>query len=217
MSWIFAIGLAVICFAVIALVFRVPHKGWTIVLAALALGLAGYGLQASPSLRGAPKPGVEREKAAGFQIVELRRALVGTDRRSRSPLSVTADALIRQGEFADAANLLRGVVHANPADGDAWLALGNALAFHADGVPTPAALLAYDRAAAELPDSAGPPLFVGLGLIREGRLIEAHKLWTRSLAALPPDAPGRDILADRLAALQALMRRIAEGADESAR
>jgi cytochrome c-type biogenesis protein CcmH len=217
MSWAVSIGLAIACFAAIALVFRVPQKGWAIVLAALALGLAGYGLQGSPSLPGAPKGAAPREKAMGGQIIELRKALVGDARRSRDPLTVTADALMRAGQFENSANLFRGVVDKNPGDGDAWLALGNALAFHTDGLLTPASLYAYNRAAAALPDSPGPAFFVGLSLIRAGKLIEAHKLWTKTLAALPPDAPGRSLLADRLAELDALMRRIAAGASESGR
>lgn len=217
MSWVLAIALAVACFGAIALVFRVPHKAWAIVLAALALGLAGYASQASPSLPGAPKQAGPQGRAEGGQIVALRKALVGDARRSREPLSITADALIRAGELEQAASLLRAIVDKDPHDGDAWLALGNALAFQADGLLTPASLLAYNRSAAELPESAGPAFFVGLGLIREGRLIDAHKLWSKSLAALPQDAPGRDILADRLAELDGLMRRIAAGADETGR
>jgi cytochrome c-type biogenesis protein CcmH len=213
MSWVVAIALAVACFAAIALAFRVPQKGWAIVLAALALGLAGYGLQGSPSLPGAPKSAMPAEREQGGQIIDLRKALVGRQ-RSYEPLMITADGLMRGGEFKEAANLFSGIVRKNPHDGEAWLALGNALAFHADGLLTPSALLAYNRAAAELPQSAGPPFFVGLGLIRQGKLIEAHKLWTKTVAALPPNAPGRDLLADRLAALDALMRKIAAGSDE---
>lgn len=215
MSWIFAIGLAVACFAAIALLFRLPHKGWAIVLAALALGLAGYGLQASPSLPGAPKSGSPAEKSEGWRIVELRQALVSPEQHSHSPMTITADAMMRQGEFETAAGLLGGVVQKNPHDGEAWLGLGNALAFRANGLLTPAALFAYNKAASELPNSAGPSFFVGLGLIREGKLIEAHKLWTKNLATLPQDATGRDVLADRLGELDQLMRRIAQGASQS--
>lgn len=217
MSWISAIALAVACFAAIALLFRVPQKGWAIVLAALALGLAGYGLQASPSLPGAPKAAASAEKDEGAQIVELRKAMVAEPQHSRSPFTVTADGMMRHGEYDTAANFLAGVVAKNPDDGDAWLALGTALSFQADGLLTPASQLAYNRAASELPQSPGPPFFAGLALIREGKLIEAHKLWTHSLAALPSDAPGRDILAERLAELDQLMRRIAGGADATAR
>jgi len=215
MSWLVAIALALACFAAIALVFRVPQKGWAIVLAALALGLAGYALQGSPSLAGAPKSAAPVAGNEGWQIVELRKAMVAQSQQSRSPFTLTADGMMRQGEYDTAANFLAGVVAKNPNDGDAWLALGTALAFHADGALTPAALLAYNRAANTLPQSAGPPFFVGLGLIRQGKLIEAHKLWTKSLATLPPAAAGRSVLAARLAALDALMRRIAAGAGES--
>jgi cytochrome c-type biogenesis protein CcmH len=212
-SWLVAIALAVACFAAFALLFRLPQKAWAIVLFALALGLAGYGLQASPGLPGAPTQATPAEKGEGEQIVELRKAMVGDEQRSHNPLTITADAMMRAGEFDNAASLLRGAVHTDPHDGEAWLGLGNALAFQADGLLTPAATLAYDNAARDLPESAGPAFFVGLGLIRQGKLIEAHKLWSATLAALPPDAAGRDLLAGRFVQLDQLMRRIAQGAE----
>jgi cytochrome c-type biogenesis protein CcmH len=213
MSWTFAILLALGCIAAMALLFRLPPRGWAIVLATLALGLAGYGSQASPSLRGAPKAATPPEVQQGWRLIELRRAMVGQARHSRSTYIITADAFARQGQYEDAATMLRGVVHNDPNDGEAWLALGNALAFHAEGQLTPASLYAYRNAARTLPGTAGPTFFVGLGLIRQGKLAEARALWTRGLAGLPPGAPGREILADRLGALDELVRRIAAGAD----
>jgi cytochrome c-type biogenesis protein CcmH len=217
MSWVIATLLALACFAGFALLFRVPRKGCAIVLAALALGLVGFGVQASPSLPGAPKAPSAIAKQEGWRIVELRQALVGNAHRSRSAFILTADALVRQGQFENAANLLRGVVHNNPNDGDAWLALGNALTFHAGGRLTPAALFAYNHAARELPESGGPAFFVGLALVRQGKLVDARELWAKGLAAMPEDAPGRELLVQRLAQLDELMRQIARNAGKQGR
>src|SRR5688500_9843482 len=54
MTWLLAIVLALAAFALGAFVLGVARRGWTTFAAALALGLAGYALQASPGLPGAP-------------------------------------------------------------------------------------------------------------------------------------------------------------------
>ena len=209
MSWLVAILLALICFAAFVLVFRVPGRVWSAILAALMVGLAGYGLQASPNVKAAPKAGGEELAGEGDRVVALRKQLVGDDDRSNSDFIITADALVRHGQYDNAANLLTEVVQKNPRDGEAWLAMANALAFHADGALTPAALLAYRRAAEVSPRSAGPAFFVGLALIRQGRLIDGRQLWARQLEQMPEGAPGRDILAQRLADLDGLLTKIA--------
>lgn len=217
MSWGVAIGLVMACFAAMAFLFRVPRNAWLHLGAALAVGLAGYGLQASPGVAGAPASGAAVQTQDGWRMIELRKELVGSRNWSKSSYMVTADALVREGQNDNAAGLLRGVVNNNPRDGEAWLALANALASHADGVLTDASLYAYRQAAANLPDTAGPSFFVGLAMIREGRLIDARELWAQRLESLPEGAPGRAILAERLASLDELMRRIVENAGRNAR
>lgn len=215
MSWAIAILLALAAFAAIAVLFKQPRGSWMVVLAALALGLAGYATQASPGIASAPKRAVRADALEGPQFVSLRKELVGEERQSRSHFILMADEWVRRGRYEGAATLLRGVVSANPADGDAWLALGNALLLHADGQLTPAALYAYRHAERELPASAGPAFFLGVGLIREGKLVDAHRLWSERLASMPEGAEGRAVLAERLGVLEELLRRIVENARES--
>ena len=70
MSWIFAIGLALACFAAVVFAFRTPRTLWTSVLAALALGLAGFAFQASPGLPSAPAtPPAGGPDGAGWAMV----------------------------------------------------------------------------------------------------------------------------------------------------
>jgi cytochrome c-type biogenesis protein CcmH len=214
MSLVFAILLAAACFAAVVVAFKLPRKAWTVVLTALVLGLAGYASQASPDLPGAPgKPPVS-EAEEGSAVVEMRKELVGPNERSKNPLLVTADAFARRGDYADAGVLLRGIVHENPQDSEAWLALGNALTFQADGMMTPASLLAYRRAAQIAPDSAGPEFFIGWALIRQGKLIEGREVWAGKLKEMPKDAPGRGALAERLANFDAVLRKLVEQAGE---
>ena len=212
MIWIAVILLAALCFAAIVVTFRLTRKAWAVLLAALSLGLAGYATQASPGLPGAPGKARIPQDQEGWGIVETRNELIGSNDRSNNKLVVTADALVRRGQYANAAALLQSVVRDDPDDGDAWLALANALTFHADGTLTPATLYAYRRASQAAPDSAGPAFFVGVGLIGQGRLVEAHQIWSERLSTMPEDAPGREQLAARLDELEELMRRIAQQA-----
>lgn len=215
MTWVIVILLALAAFAAIVLLSKQLRAVWAVVLATLAFGLAGYATQASPGVASAPKQGVRAQTEEGRQFVDLRKELVGEDLRSRSHFILMADEWVRRGRYDGAATILRGVASANPRDGDAWLALGNALYLHADGQFTPAALHAYRNAEQQLPGSAAPAFFAGVGLIREGKLVEAHRLWSERLASLPEDAPGREALVQRLGVLEELLRRIVENAEQS--
>mgnify|MGYP000641452007 FL=1 len=82
-------------------------------------------------------------------------------------------------------------MEANPRDSDAWLGIGNALMGHAQGQLSPAALLAYGRAAAADPTAPGPPFFLGLAYARQGRFDMAGTVWRGLLARTPADAPWR--------------------------
>jgi cytochrome c-type biogenesis protein CcmH len=210
MSWPIAILLALAAFGAVASLSGQPRAVWTVVLAALGFGLAGYALQASPNLAAAPKQSVREQTQEGAQFVALRAALIGEDHRSRSPYILMGDEWVRRGKYEGAATILRGIVHSNSGDGDAWLALANALLLQADGQFTPAALQSYRMAEQALPDSAAPPFFLGVGLIREGKLIEAHRMWSERVATLPEGSPGRELLAERLGALEQLMQQIVQ-------
>lgn len=205
MTWVIAIALAAAAFAVAVLVFRVARSGWTTIAAALTVGLAGYALQASPDLPGAPAATRDEGEESAWSLVDERRSMIGEDERSRSGGLITADAYVRRGRYAEAASLLRGVIAENPRDGEAWLALGNALVEHTDGALTPPALYAYRRAAELDPGGVGPGHYLGFALVRQGRLGEAAGLWRQTLANAAPDAAGRDLLAQRLARLEALL------------
>jgi cytochrome c-type biogenesis protein CcmH len=205
MTWVVAIALALVAFAAAVIAFRVERRGWTTIAAALALGLAGYALQASPGVPGAPAAGAAQRGDAGWALVDERRAMFAFGDRSTSDKLLFADGYARRGQFADAAVILRGALADDPRDAEAWLALGNALVEHAGGALTEPALLAYRRAAELDPDGTGTGYFLGLALIRQGRLGEARALWASTLAAAAPDAAGREILALRLDRLETLL------------
>jgi cytochrome c-type biogenesis protein CcmH len=205
MSWLLAIALALAAFALAAFGLRVGRRGWTTFAAALALGLAGYALQASPDVAGAPAAGRGAPDQVDWAFVDARQEMVASDDRSHSDKIIVADAFAREGQYANAAALLRGAVAENPRDGEAWLALGNALVEHAGGALTQPALLAYRRADEIMPGSVGPGYFVGMALIRQGRLMEARGVWAATVKEAADDAAGRAALEERLARLDALI------------
>ena len=84
--------------------------------------------------------------------------------------------------------------------------MANALVGHAQGALSPAALYAYRQAEAADPAAPGPPFFLGLAMVRDGRLPEARKLWGGLLARSPKDAAWRPDLEDKLARLDKIMQ-----------
>ncbi|MBC2664856.1 tetratricopeptide repeat protein [Novosphingobium flavum] len=215
MTWVAVIALALVIFAVIAFVFRVPRVTWEVVGAALLLGLAGYALQGSPGARSAPKAPAEQVSGGSAEDIAARQKLADGAGMGDKNL-IIADALARHGQFADAAAVLRIATDKDPKNGEAWLTMANALVGHAEGTISPAAIYAYGRASEASPDSAGPPFFLGLALIRSGRFDEGRKLWADLLARSPKEAPWRGDLEKRLGELDAFLARQGQGAAQMA-
>jgi cytochrome c-type biogenesis protein CcmH len=215
MGWVLAAGLALVCFAGIAFVLKVPRSTWAAIGAALLLGLAGYALQAHPALSGAPKGGGEHLIGNEAAMINLRRAFSGGQPLSNNHWVMVADALARHGDYAEASDMLLGAVRKNPNDAEAWLALANALVGQAEGTLTPAAAYAFRHAVAAAPDAPGPPFFLGLALAQSGRFDEARSVWSRLLVASPADVPWRPELQAKLQRLEMLiaMRQRAANAD----
>jgi cytochrome c-type biogenesis protein CcmH len=204
-SWVQAIALAVIAFAVLAFVLRAPRSGWEAIGAALLFGIAGYGLQAKPGLDGAPKDAAQQVSGDPAALVKARSVVTESGIPPRNKWIVIADGLSRNGQHADAAEVLLGAIDEDRANGEAWLALGNALVSHADGLLTPAALHAYQKAADAEPDHPGPPFFLGLALAQTGRFAEARSLWGELLKRTPDNAPWRENLTMQIERLDALI------------
>lgn len=202
MIWVLALLLVLLAFGVLAFVLRAPRKGWEAIGAALLFGVAGYGLQGQPGLAGAPKAPAQDISEDPGALVEARKSLSGQQHDvSGDNWLVIADALVRNGQFANAASVLLGATEKDPRNGEAWLAMANALVGHADGQLTPASLYAFQKASATAPDNPGPSFFLGLALAQSGRLAEARQLWGELLQRSPADAPWRADLEERLARL----------------
>lgn len=206
MTWVLIAGLAGLAFAAIAWLLKAPRGTWEAAGAALLLGLTGYALQGSPNLPAAPKAPAEKIAGSAAAEVAERQKLAQSAPMSDRDL-VVADALARHGQFADSAEFLRGAVTRNPDNAEAWLAMANSLVGHAEGTISPAAIYAYGQSARAAPDSPGPPFFLGMALIRSGRLSEGRAAWADLLARTPADAPWRADLAGRLGELDQFLAR----------
>jgi cytochrome c-type biogenesis protein CcmH len=206
MIWFLAIALAFATFVAAVFAFRLERGLWTTLAAALALGLVGYAVQASPNVPGAPAAPPRTNEEGAWALVEERKEMIGDDFRSRNDKVLIADALARNGQYANASVLLRGAVTDNPQDAEAWLALANSLVEHTDGGLTEPALYAYRKASEAYPGGVGPGYFLGLSLIRQGQFAQARGVWAETLAEAQPDAAGRAILEERLGRLDGLLR-----------
>jgi cytochrome c-type biogenesis protein CcmH len=214
-TWLIAVLVAAAAFAVAILVFRLPRATWTSLAAALVFGLAGYTLQASPAIPGAPKDAVATSYTDEWEIIPSRQMLVTGADKSSDPAMITADGFARRGQFEDAAGFYRFITARNPRDFEAWLALGNALVEQADGQLTQASMYAYRQANLLRPDSPAPGYFLGLSLVRQGRMMEARGVWRDALdgmAGIPADdsaAEGaRAFMADRVDRLDTMLQQM---------
>lgn len=214
MSWIAVICLAALAMALGLFALRADRRMWPVLGASLALGLAGYAAQGSPTLPGAPASTVREANGGGWELVQARQELIPIGRKSRNEKVLIADALTRQGQHENAAILLRGAANENPRDAEAWLALGNVLVEHTGGQLSPAALTAYRRASLADPQSVAPGYFLGLALIRQGNLLEGRNVWQEVIDKAPQGSFGRDIVAERLARLDLLLQQMAKIAEE---
>lgn len=205
MGWVLVGVLAALSFVALAWLFKAPRKGWEAIGAALMLGIAGYALQGSPAQPGAPKETAPQSREGAAALVAARQELARDGGANPSSWVMISDALARNGQYSDAAGVVLGAVEKDPKNADAWLALGNYLMGHTEGVLSPAALYAYRRAAEADPLHPGPGFFMGLALAQNGRLAEGRAMWADLLARAPQDAPWRADLADRLKRLDAFI------------
>jgi cytochrome c-type biogenesis protein CcmH/NrfG len=169
--------------------------------AALLFGVAGYAWQGSPGQPGDPTPPKTDAAQPDSVFAKERAQVMGRFGTSAQWLDF-ADALHRMNRDRAAVTALKAGLADHPRDPDLWVGLGNALVIQGGGLVSPAARLAFERAARIAPDHPGPPFFMGLAYAQAGQPDKAIALWQALLAKAPPDAPWRKDLEQRLAELQ---------------
>ena len=199
MGWLLVVLLALIVFLALwrfAALERVPLQ---LLASALFVGIAGYALQGRPLLGGKPVPPPAGEEQSRGVFPSAGSALPG-DSAGSSWLAI-AEAFQGAADKEGAVQSIRARLRARPDDAELWAGLGAVLVIHADGLVTPAAELAFTRAARLQPRHPAPAFFHGLSLVQRGKPEEAQRIWTRMLAAAPPDAEWRPMVESNLAAL----------------
>jgi cytochrome c-type biogenesis protein CcmH len=196
MGWLILLALIALSLVAIRLL-GVRGAPLTASAAALLIGGAGYALQGSPDMPGAPVQGSEARDF--FPLTDARHAFFGNFTPAETWLGLS-EGLARAGNSDDAVNILQNAVRRYPADPQLWIGLGNALVDHGRGL-TPPAQLAYERAAALAPGHPAAPFFYGLALARSGDRGAAVELWKRILADAPKDASWRPLVEQGVAAL----------------
>jgi cytochrome c-type biogenesis protein CcmH len=201
MGWLFVLLLAAAIFAALWRFGRLDRGGLQFVAAGLLLALAGYAWQGHPHLAGSPHRPPEHRGFPDSEFARVRQDLLGRFNTADRWLTI-AELYNREGDTQGAAEIIEAALRAHPNDADLWVGLGNALVIHGGGMMSPAAQLAFNRAAAIAPNHPGPKFFYGLALAQSGHLDEAEKVWRDLLASAPPTAMWRGAIEERLQAIE---------------
>jgi cytochrome c-type biogenesis protein CcmH/NrfG len=201
MGWLFVLAMALAVLVALWRLGGLDRAGLQFVGAGLLLALAGYAWQGRPGLAGSPHRPPEHRGLPDSEFAKVRQDLLGRFDTADRWLTI-ADAYNREGDTEGAAQIIEAALKAHPNDADLWVGLGNALVIHGGGLMSPAAELAFRRAAAIAPDHPGPKFFYGLALAQGGHLDEAERVWRDLLAHAPPGALWRGAIEERLGMIE---------------
>ncbi|MEO6248667.1 MAG: tetratricopeptide repeat protein [Sphingomicrobium sp.] len=197
MSWAIML-LMIVATLVLLWLLRVRGSMLTLSAAALLFGAAGYALDGSPGLVGAPRNAAD--DPAPLSLAAARHAFFGTFTPAERWL-ILADSYARTGDTMAAAQVIQSALRAHPEDAELWTGYANALVDHGRML-TPASRMAFGRAMALSPQSPGPRFFFGLALLRSGDRDGARAQWREIIAKAPNDAEWRRLVEGGLALLR---------------
>jgi cytochrome c-type biogenesis protein CcmH len=197
MGWVIMVAMALGVVAALWPFLRRDMAALQFLGAALLLALPGYSWQGHPGRAGSPKAPPTREEVPENAFAALRPELLGQFDRAGAWLTL-AEGYQARGDTQAGVDIVRRAIELNPNDADLWVGLGNALVMHADGLMSPAAELAFNRASQIAPDHPGPRFFYGLALAQGGRFDEAEQVWRQLLASAPPSANWRSAIEAQL-------------------
>ena len=187
-----------------------PSRGavrWAAVLVLLlipAVTLGLYGVLGSPDF---PDQPLQARLNASPERMDIMAAIGQIERHlAEHPddgkgYEILAPVYMRMGRAADAARAWQGAIRLNGSSAQRLEALGEALAFAANGKVTPEAQQAFEAAMAAAPDMPQPQFFLGLAAEQRGDIEQARTIWTRLVANAPPGLEWTDMVRERLAAL----------------
>jgi cytochrome c-type biogenesis protein CcmH len=211
MGWLLLLAMAAPAATALWWFVRPGKAGLQLVAAAILLACAGYAWQGKPGLAGDPHRPAAGQRPAESAFSALRGEMLGRFDTADRWLTMS-ESYAREGDTKGAADVLQSALRAHPDNAILWVGYGNALVLHGNGLMSPAAEMAYRRAAALAPDHPAPRFFYGLSLAQGGRLDEAERVWRALLASAPASAKWRDQvqqqidLVERARALAAMQR-----------
>lgn len=199
-GWLLMTGFALLAGAGLFRFVRRDKGAMQFLGAALLLALAGYAWQGHPGMAGSPKAAPAHRDLPDNDFQALHPDLLGRFDNAWSWTNL-ADGYQRRGDTEGAAEVLQTAVRRHPRDADLWVAYGYALVVHGGNLMSPAAQLAFQRAAAIAPNHPGPRFFYGLALAQGGNYDEAERVWRELLPTIPADSQFRAITEQRLQAI----------------
>jgi len=191
MGWFILLLLCAVALAALWLLVRPGRAGLQLVGAALLFACAGYAWQGHPDLAGAPRHPAERQGGGESAFASMRGEMLGRFDTADRWLTMS-ESYAREGDTKGAADLLHSALREHPDNAILWIGYGNALVLHGNGLMSPAAEMAYRRAARLAPSHPAPRFFYGLSLAQGGRLDDAERVWRDLLASAPPSAKWRE-------------------------
>jgi cytochrome c-type biogenesis protein CcmH len=191
MGWLILLILSALGLAALWLLVRPGRAGVQLIAAALLFACAGYAWQGHPGLAGAPRRPAERQGGSDSAFSAMRGEMLGRFDTADVWLTMS-ESYARAGDTKGAADLIRSALRQHPDNAILWIGYGNALVLHGNGLMSPAAEMAYRRAARLAPNHPAPRFFYGLSLAQGGRLDDAERVWRDLLASSPPTAKWRD-------------------------
>jgi cytochrome c-type biogenesis protein CcmH len=196
-AWLFVFAAVLIVGALLWRWTRFPRDGQYLVAAFLMLGLAGYAWQGHPNTPGSP---VSPYGKAIPDDGNVRRFMTARFGAAGETLGYS-DAWLKAGRPDLAVRTINIGLQSNPNNADLWVGLGGALVAASDGVVTPAATFAFEKAARLAPAHPGPAFFEGLAAAQGGKIEDAARSWLALLDRTPKDALWRQDLEMRLSAI----------------
>lgn len=173
---------------------QVVRRRW-IAIAALVLLPAGavvsYLALGSPEMPGAPLAGREAASAEHRSIEALVaqvEAHVEANPNDGKAWEVLAPVYMRLGRADDAVTAWRNVIRLNGSNASREADFGEAVVAAADGVVTPEAKFAFERALALDKQDVMARYYLGLAADQDGRRADADAIWGELLASAPPGA-----------------------------
>ncbi len=208
-GWVAALALALLVVAGLWRTFGRDLGALQFLGAALLLGLAGYAWQGRPELTGSPKSASAEAREPDTTFARLRPELLPRFSAESNWLTI-AETYQREGDTQAAVQIIESALRRAPNNADLRTGLAVALVRHADSLLTPAAELAFRRAAAAAPDYPAPHFFYAVALLESGDLDRAEAVWRRLLASTAPASTWRTATGRQLALTAEIRRRLAE-------